>query len=104
MHACDGRYIAMRTIWEGHLSGAFQGYQPGRLYWLTGGTFVVQSSRTVEIVCQDRPWASLWCDDRTGDLYLDVAGTSGCVLVRRCEGSTTNRAGRARAGGAGPLA
>ena len=78
--------MVTETIWEGHLTGTFEGYAFDRLFTLTDGTKWRQTCETREYVYRERPVARLVREPSTGRVYLDVAGTSASVLVERDRG------------------
>ena len=78
--------MVTETIWEGHLTGTFEGYAYDRLYVLSDGSKWRQACETREYVYRERPAARLVRDRSTGRVYLDVAGTSASVLVERDRG------------------
>jgi hypothetical protein len=71
----------MEMIWEGQITGVFEGYRGGRVHVLSDGSRWRQEDRTDEYVYRERPKARLLRDRGTGMTYLDVEGTSGVVLV-----------------------
>ena len=79
--------MVTETIWEGHLSGLFEGYAYDRLFALSDGTKWRQACTTREYVYRERPAARLVREPSTGRVYLDVTGTSASVLVERNRGN-----------------
>ncbi len=76
----------METIWEGHLTGTFQGYAYDRLFALSDGSKWRQACKTSEYVYREQPAARLVREPSTGQVYLDVTGTSARALVERDRG------------------
>ena len=79
--------MVIETIWEGHLTGTFEGYAYDRLFALSDGTRWRHASTTREYVYREHPAARLVREPSTGRVYLDVEGTSASVLVERARGN-----------------
>ena len=75
--------MVTETIWEGHLTGTFEGYAFDRLFALSDGSKWRQIGETREYVYREQPAARLIKERSTGQVYLDVAGTSASVLVQQ---------------------
>lgn len=83
----------MDTTWTGRLVGSFCGYAYGRVYTLDDGSKWQQDDRTDEPACREDPTARLLFRPDTGELFLDVEGTSSRVRITRCGSRPTPRAG-----------
>lgn len=80
-------------IWEGHLTGVFEGYAYDRLFALSDGSNWRQACTTREYVYREQPAARLVREASTGRIYLDVEGTSAIVLVERDRGVSRRGSG-----------